>query len=422
MQRRLEADKRAEPVGVDDVRSGVPRMDDDSNVTMTEARRLIRGGQLAEVACFGADWVEQLGECDDLGPLRAARPPARRPRHGSLPHNSSTGIERGPLLLRVPPARPAAGGEIRHFPHTEADGTRSYDVYIPTSYTGQAVPLLVVLHGGSQDATDFAAGTGMNTLAEQHDFLVAYPERSRAANGQGYWSWVRAEHRDPDAGELAIIAGIIRQVMADLAVCPARIYVAGRSAGGAMAAVMAATHADLYAAAGVHSGIACRAGHGFRSALTAMRSGGAPTSAGDVPLSVFHGDTDTPVAPVNADKVIASRIPAPDPTPGAKAPPEPTNTRGRDQNRRAHSRTVYPDHHNQLIAEQWIIHGGGDAWAGGNPVGSYTDPQGLHASAEMVRFFLQHPSPRARCESLPGFLGRVTAPQSVASFTCWDVR
>ena len=167
---------------------------------------------------------------------------------------------------------------------------------------------------------------------------------------------------------------------------------------------------------------ACRAGHDLRCALTALRSGGAPISAGDVPLSVFHGDTDTPVAPVNGDKVIASRIPAPDATPGAKAPPEPTNTHGRDQNLRVHSRTVYPDQHTQLIAEQWIIHGGGHAWSGGSPVGFSTDPQGLPACAEMVRFFFQHRSPRARCGSLPGFLERVAVPHSVASFTCWDVR
>jgi poly(hydroxyalkanoate) depolymerase family esterase len=381
-------------------------MNDARNAIVSDALRLIRQGRLVEASALlqrglvgtGTGATPQPAPMSSVGRHQstAAHGPVQASGLGDLISTRLAGLFGDPLRPASTGAVVAAApGEIHRLSHSNAAGSRSYDLYIPTSYVGAPVPLVVMLHGGTQDASDFAAGTGMNELAERHTVLVAYPEQSSAANTGRYWNWFRPTDQHRDLGEPAILAGITRQVMNDYAVDPARVYVAGFSAGGAMATVMAATYPELYAAAGVHSGLGYRVAHDVASAFAAMRTGGSPQPVGEVPVIVFHGDRDHTVAPVNADQLIASRLTAARTSAVDNAAPRvSTTTHGGDNAGRAYTRSVYRDADSRVVAEQWLVHGGAHAWFGGSPAGSHTDARGPDASTEILRFFLEHEAPR----------------------------
>jgi poly(hydroxyalkanoate) depolymerase family esterase len=293
----------------------------------------------------------------------------------------------GPLSHRAPAPLPD-GARFEERTFANEAGTRTYKLYIPSSYTGQPVPLVVMLHGCTQSPDDFAAGTQMNALAEEQTFLVAYPAQAQSANVSKCWNWFSAGDQQRDRGEPSLIAGITRQIMSEFAIEPGRVYVAGLSAGGAAAAIMGSAYPELYAAVGVHSGLACGAARDMPSAFAAMRQGGSldrSRAKQPMPTIVFHGDRDTTVNPINGDQVIAQSK--------AGSDLRTTVSRGQAPGGLSYTRTVESDESGHPMLEHWVLHGAGHAWSGGSPTGSYTDPHGPDASREMMRFFLEHPKP-----------------------------
>ena len=295
----------------------------------------------------------------------------------------STGTDSPPTIDHV-----AEQERLRALSYAGAAGSRTYKLFVPSGYRSQPVPLVVMLHGCTQTPDDFAAGTRMNVAGEARTFLVAYPAQPASANAQRCWNWFRPGDQRRDGGEPALIAGITRAIMRDHAVDPRQVFVAGLSAGGAAAAVMGEAYPDLYAAIGVHSGLACGAARDLPSALAAMKHGARVTAESGpvVPAIVFHGDRDGTVDASNADAVVAQAAH------GAALRDQTEVGQAPGGNR--YRRVVRTDGQGRTVIEHWTVHGAGHAWFGGSPAGSYTDPRGPDATGEMARFFLEHPKAR----------------------------
>ncbi len=312
---------------------------------------------------------------------------------GALPELPTPQLPLPHLKSPKKPRESAAPAQGRFLDQSYAGshGKYTYKLYIPSGYRGQPVPLIVMLHGCTQSADDFAAGTRMNEAAEAQTCLVAWPQQVQSANLQKCWNWFREVDQQRDSGEPSVIAGITRQVMEEYAVDHRRVYIAGLSAGGAAAAIMGETYPDLYAAVGVHSGLPCGAARDLSSALAVMRHGSKgiipQAGSGMPPTIVFHGDGDTTVHPANGDAVVAQAAAGN----GWRARQQDGSVRGGH----AWRRTQYFDQDGMLKIEHWLVHSAGHAWSGGNSQGSFTDPQGPDATAAMMRFFLAHPREHA---------------------------
>ncbi|WBY02695.1 PHB depolymerase family esterase [Ramlibacter tataouinensis] len=261
---------------------------------------------------------------------------------------------------------------------------RSFKLFIPPDAGSRPMPLVVMLHGCTQDPDDFASGTGMNEAARRTGFFVLYPAQSRKANPQRCWNWFKHSHQARGRGEPAILAGMTQDVIGRHAIDSTRVYVAGLSAGGAMAAVLGHTYPEIFAAVGVHSGLPAGAARDLPSALKAMKDGarsGGSAAAPAVPTIVIHGEADTTVHPSNAEHLFAS---------SGSAEAEWQAESGSVPGGRSWTRRIRLDANGKRIAEHWLVHGAPHAWSGGSSTGSFTDPHGPDATAAMLDFFRVH--------------------------------
>ena len=302
-------------------------------------------------------------------------------------------VEDAVVVGRTQPAAQAAPvGAFTRIALRHGHEVRHYKLFVPAAASaGTPLPLVVMLHGCTQNPDDFAAGTGMNTLAGQQGVLVLYPEQPQAGNANHCWNWFRPEDQRRGSGEPALLAAMVHDAMQHHAVDPARVYVAGLSAGGAMAAVLGQQYPDLFAAVGVHSGVVAGGAHDVMSAFSAMKNGAkdqrnAPRPVSAVPTIVFHGDADSTVHPRNGDQITEATTRH---TPASAL--HSTTSKGTAPAGRTYTRATHRSADGTVSTEHWTVHGSGHAWSGGQAAGSYTDPQGPDASAEMLRFFLAHP-------------------------------
>jgi len=299
-----------------------------------------------------------------------------------LQANLDRAIDVGAFMHPTPEVALPEGAKFIKGSYTNHAGTRNYKLYIPASYHGQAMSLLVMLHGCTQNPDDFANGTQMNRLAEENECFVVYPEQTPNANQHKCWNWFNAIDQQHGQGEPSIIAGIAQQVIDEYPVNERQVYVAGLSAGGAMAVIVGTLYPELFAAVGVHSGLPFASAQDLPSALTAMKRGVmSPRKAGDgsQPIIVFHGDSDTTVNPRNGEQVIEQRL--------HDRPGKPSVQSGSVPNGHRYTQTTHTRSDGKPLGEHWVVHGAGHAWSGGSTNGTYTDAKGPDASREMLRFF-----------------------------------
>lgn len=358
-------------------------MNDTLQDMMREATRLTQAGQLTEATQL----IQRA--------LSASKSPTAPPHSAVLTPSS---VIDGVILSRSVEVNPShaeidGAGEFISGAHTHAGLTRNYKLYVPPAHSGRALPLVVMLHGCTQDADDFAAGTEMNDRAREQGFFVLYPTQSQDGNAQRCWNWFARAHQQRGSGEPALLADMTQSLSKRYGIDPDRVYLAGLSAGGAMADIVASAYPEIYAAVGIHSGLPRGAATNVAGAFAAMKNGEPATrstaKASDamVPSIVFHGDADHTVHPKNGEQVIAALL-------GRVASSEPRVEQGAASGGRSYTRSIYRTNGGDTVAEHWLVKGAGHAWSGGSAKGSYTDASGPDASGEMLRFFFAHPRRR----------------------------
>jgi poly(hydroxyalkanoate) depolymerase family esterase len=295
--------------------------------------------------------------------------------------------------------RPAAEGTWVSGAHLGPAGGRSYDVYVPAGLRRRtAAPLVLLLHGCGQTPAEFAGATRFTATADRNGFLLVLPHQQSRHHPQRCWRWYETAHQQRDAGEPGILAAVVAQVTAEQArwrVDPRRVYVAGLSAGGAMALTLAAGYPDVFAAAGVHSAPAYRSSAGPGQALAAMAGRttvpppepGAPAIA---PTIVVQGDADTVVRAVNGDRVADQWLAYRAAATGVDAVGRSRADSGRTTDGRSYDVLRWYTVRGRKVLEYWTVHGLGHAWSGGREKGSFSDPAGPRSTTLMWAFFRLH--------------------------------
>ncbi len=348
-------------------------MNDEFATAMRRSLDLTRAGNLTEA-------TRQIQEA--LGGNAAAFDTAPKADTGRSPlgktvddlrKRSKFGVKMPGAGLGAKPVAVPEGASFETRQYNGPQGARAYRLYVPSCGADKVRGLVVMLHGCTQNPEDFAAGTTMNTHAEAHDLLVAYPEQTRGNNANLCWNWFEPGHQAAGRGEPAILAGIALEIATEFKLPERRVFAAGLSAGGAMAALLGALHPETFSAVGVHSGLPPKAAQDIASAFAAMQgSGQGQGTALECPAIIFHGLADHTVAPVNAGRITGTILAA-------------ERTTSTEKGRRCQITKGETTAANPI--ELWLIEGAGHAWSGGSAAGSYTDTGGPDASAEMIRFF-----------------------------------
>lgn len=345
-------------------------MNNDFATAMRRSLALTRAGNLTAA-------TQQIQEALGGAAAASAPHPAAAKRKGLAETLRDLQKQRGSKAAtahnaaRAAPVPEGARFETRQFDGPQ--GGRMYRLYVPSCGQSELRGMVMMLHGCTQSAADFATGTAMNAQAEAHNFLVAYPEQTSAHNPNLCWNWFEPQHQTATGGEPAILADLAQTLGTEFALPEQATFAAGLSAGGAMAALLGSLRSDVFAAVGVHSGLAPLAARDMMSAFAAMQGRGAGGGrALTCPAIILHGLADNTVAPVNASS-LAGTITLAERSSFSKDGRKVQLTKGETADGNA--------------IELWLLEGAGHTWSGGSPAGSHTDAAGPDASAEMIRFF-----------------------------------